>query len=1043
MSTPSRSFFRRCLTVLPFLLAWTWTAPLAAQVAPAVGIRQNTPEVHAFTNARIVISPGRVIDRGVLVVRDGLIEAVGANVKIPADARLRDMNGMTIYPGLIEGYTDANMPRKPTESGRGPGGGGRGSAGDDPSPTPGGARYWNANIRSSLRAAEMFTPDDKENEKLRAMGFTVAQLVPPDGILKGATAVVMLGEGNPGDLLIKTDPAQAGTLAPPRGSGEPYPNSLMGSVALVRQTLLDAGWYAEAQAASTRYPEEPRPEFVADLSALEKVVRGTQPLLMDASDENDLLRVAAIAKEFSLKLWVRGSGSEYARLADVKAARVPILLPVNFPETPSVESSGDALGVSLAELRYWDEAPENPKRLNEAGVEFSLTTALLKDAASFTANVRKAIERGLPADAALAAVTTRPAKLLGIDKEAGTLDKGKRANFVITDGDLFGEKTTVRETWISGKRYPVKPAPDADPRGSWTAVLTGAPADSVMIALKGEADGLKPTVTIRGKEAKTAKADFSSLVLSLSFSGDSIAFTGVTRMSGTYSGAGDGKLSGTGELFDGSVFRWTALRTDPFVPEKDTSKPKETQMASFAPVSPPGEFGRAKLPDQPARLFIKGAAIWTSGPAGNIENGDMLVERGKITRVGTGLAAPPDALVIDAAGKHVTAGIIDCHSHSAAAGSVNETGQAITAEVRIGDVIDPDDIGIYRELAGGLTVANVLHGSANPIGGQNQVIKLRWGAPAEAMKFEGAIPGIKFALGENVKQSNWGDNNTSRYPQTREGVEQIIRDEFTAARDYRKKWADYRTGMFHIPPRRDLEMEAMVEILEGRRLVHAHSYRQDEILMLMRVAEDFGFRVAAFQHILEGYKVADIMAKHGAGGSTFSDWWAYKFEVYDAIPYNGALMNKAGVVVSFNSDSDELARRLNLEAAKAVKYGGTSPQEALKFVTINPARQLRIDRRVGSLEAGKDADFVIWSGSPLSNLSICEQTWIDGRRYFDRTEDAAMREEVTRERSVLIQKALESPKGAGGEKKGGRGRGYDDDGEHYTCRDEFNGKEGR
>ncbi len=1039
MST--RRTIRTFLSALFLFLAWAWTAPLTAQVAPAVGIRQNTPAVHAFTNVRIVISPGRVIAKGTLVVRDGMIEAVGANVKVPADASVRDMTGMTIYPGLIESYTDADLPKKSGGSGReSGGGGGRGSRGDEETGAAGGARYWNSNVRSSVSAAELFTPDEKENEKLRAMGFTVAQLVPPDGILRGATAVVMLGEGNPGELIVKKDVAQAGTLARQRGSGEPYPNSLMGSVALVRQALLDARWHADAQSASRQHPDEPRPEYVSDLAALGDLIDGKQPLLMDAADENDLLRVASIAKEFSLRLWVRGSGSEYARLQEVRGAKVPLILPVNFPETPAVRTSEDALGVSLAALRYWDEAPENPKRLNDAGVEFSLTTALLKDVGDFSKNVRTAVERGLPADAALAALTTRPARLLGIDKDVGTLERGKLANFVITDGDLFGEKTTVLETWVSGKKYPVKPAPDVDPRGTWAAVLTGAPVDSVMISLKGKADGPKVTVTVREKEAKTAEAEFLNLVLSLSFSGDSIVFDGVTRMSGSYTG---GKFSGTGELSDGSAFGWNAVRTEPFAGEEDSSKAKAPRMASFTPVYPPGEFGRARLPDQPARLFVKNAMIWTSGPAGNIANGDMLIERGKIKQVGTGLTAPPDAVVIDAAGKHVTAGLIDCHSHSAATGGVNESGQAITAEVRIGDVIDPDDIGIYRELAGGLTVANVLHGSANPIGGQNQVIKLRWGAPAEEMKFKGAIPGIKFALGENPKQSNWGDDNTTRYPQTRGGVEQIIRDEFTAAQDYRKRWTDYRAGKFHIPPRRDLQMDALVEILEGKRLVHSHSYRQDEILMLMRVAEDFGFRVATFQHILEGYKVADIMAKHGAGGSTFSDWWAYKFEVYDAIPYNGTLMDKAGVVVSFNSDSDELARRLNLEAAKAVKYGGTPPEEALKFVTLNPAKQLRIDKRVGSLEAGKDADFVIWSGSPLSNMTICEQTWIDGRRYFDREEDRAMNAEVGRERSVLIQKALEAPKGKSGEKKGGRGRGYDDDESRYSCQDEFNAKEGR
>jgi imidazolonepropionase-like amidohydrolase len=1010
--------------------------PAAAQVAPAVGIRQNTPDVHAFVNARIVVSPGRVVEKGTLVVRDGMIEsigAVGANAKVPADARVWDLAGMTVYPGLIESYSDAGLPKQSQDRvGGGMGGGGR----REPPAETRGVRYWNKNINSSQHAVDLFLPDAKENEKLRSMGFTAAHIVPANGILKGSTAVVLLGDGAPRGLLVRDDVVQAGTLQVPRGSDDPYPNSLMGSVALLRQTLLDAQWHRAAQAAAKQYPSEPKPEYVSDLGALEPVVGGTQTLLMESSDEHDLLRVAAIAKEFSLKLMVRGSGREYRRLDAVKAARVPVILPVNFPESPSVGTPEDALNVGLGELRYWDEAPENPKMLSDAGVEFALTSSTLKDQSKFLSNVRKAVSRGLSADAALAALTTVPAKLLGVGGELGTLEAGKRANFVITDGDLFAEKTVLRETWVSGTRYPVKPAVEVDLRGTWSAALAGAPADSMTIVVKGEAESPKFTVAVKGKEAKNANLSFSSLVLQGSFSGDSILFEGVTRLSGAYAA---GAITGTGELSDGRAFHWSAVRTAPFTAEKDSSKPKAPVASSFRPVYPPGEFGRPALPERPDRLFVKGATIWTSGPAGTIENGDMIVEKGKIVKVGKSLSVPPGATVIDGAGKHVTAGLIDCHSHSAAAGSVNESGQTITAEVRIADVIDPDDIGIYRELAGGLTVANVLHGSANPIGGQNQVIKLRWGALAEQMKFEGAMPGIKFALGENPKGSNWGDNATTRYPQTRSGVEQIVRDEFTAAKDYRRKWADFKAGGTHIPPRRDLQMDALAEILEGKRLVHAHSYRQDEILTLMRVAEEFGFRVATFQHILEGYKVADVMAKHGAGASSFSDWWAYKMEVYDAIPYNGTLMNRAGVLVSFNSDSDELARRLNLEAAKAVKYGGTPPDEALKFVTINPAKQLRIDNRVGSLEPGKDADFVVWSGSPLSSLSVCEQTWIDGRRYFDRNEDRSMNGEVARERAVLIQKALDSPKGGSDEKKGGHGWRYDDESEHYSCHDDHVG----
>jgi N-acetylglucosamine-6-phosphate deacetylase len=341
-------------------------------------------------------------------------------------------------------------------------------------------------------------------------------------------------------------------------------------------------------------------------------------------------------------------------------------------------------------------------------------------------------------------------------------------------------------------------------------------------------------------------------------------------------------------------------------------------------------------------------------------------------------------------------------------GGTNEMAQAITAEVRVGDFIDADDIVIYRQLAGGVTAANVLHGSANPIGGQNQIVKLRWGATGEAMKFAEAPQGIKFALGENVKQSNLQGGVSSRYPQSRMGVEQLIRDAFAAARDYsaaHKRWNENHEGL---PPRRDLELEAIAEILAGQRWIHCHSYRQDEILALLRTCDAYGITIGTLQHILEGYKLGDAIARHGATGSSFSDWWAYKFEVIDSIPFNGALMHRAGVIVSFNSDDDELGRHLNYEAGKAVKYGGVEPVEALKFVTLNPARQLRIDQWVGSLEAGKHADFVVWSGDPLSPRARCEETWIDGRKYFDRDDDRELQAEQAKMRAALTRKIIES-----------------------------------
>ncbi|HLN58294.1 MAG TPA: amidohydrolase family protein, partial [Thermoanaerobaculia bacterium] len=372
---------------------------------------------------------------------------------------------------------------------------------------------------------------------------------------------------------------------------------------------------------------------------------------------------------------------------------------------------------------------------------------------------------------------------------------------------------------------------------------------------------------------------------------------------------------------------------------------------------------------------------------------------------------------------HLSPGVIDCHSHTAIDGNVNEFAHNITAEVRIRDVIDPLDVAVYRELAGGTTAANVLHGSANAIGGQNAIVKFKWGGGPDDFFFTGAPEGIKFALGENPKQSNF-NNPRPRYPATRMGVANLIRERFLAARDYRRRQEEYRKaaavrGASPVPPAVDLQLEAIAEILEGKRVIHCHSYRKDEILEVIRVAEEFGIKVATFQHVLEGYKVADEMGKHGAGGSTFSDWWAYKPEAYDAVPYNGALMRERGVLVSFNSDSDELARRLNWEAAKAVRYGSVPPADALAFVTINPARQLGIEKRVGSLEAGKDADFVIWSGDPLSASTIALETWIDGKKYFDRSADLSRRPALEKERAELVAKAkkmLES------ERASGRGR---------------------
>lgn len=408
-------------------------------------------------------------------------------------------------------------------------------------------------------------------------------------------------------------------------------------------------------------------------------------------------------------------------------------------------------------------------------------------------------------------------------------------------------------------------------------------------------------------------------------------------------------------------------------------------------------------PPQPT-LIVRDATIWTGTDAGILNNADLLIEEGRIVAVGDDLRAPRNAVEFDGSGMHVTPGIIDAHSHAAIIGGVNEATDISTAQVRIEDVIDSESINIYRQLAGGVTTINLLHGSANAIGGQMAVIKLRWGSSPDELLFRAATPGIKFALGENPKQSNW-NNDDPRYPQSRPGVAQIITETFQKAAEYKRElevFPEGRRARDLVPPRADLEMDAVAEILAGVRKIHSHAYRADEMRMLITVAESFGITVGTFQHVLEGYKLAERMAAHGVGGNGFIDWWNFKHEANDAIPYNPALMAMAGVQVGLHSDNPELARRLNLEAAKAVRYGGVDPHDALKMITANPADQLGVGDRTGRLAEGMDADFVLWNGHPLSVYTRVEQTWVDGRRYFDRQTDLEVREALENERQDLM-----------------------------------------
>lgn len=1008
-------------------LGAAWAAPNST--APAEGPRQNTPQVHALVGGRVIIEPGRALDAGTVLVRDGVIVDVGPQVVVPAEARVWNLSGKWLYPGFIDSYSEL-------------------SGAPDVPPT-----YWNRHVRAEQRAADRYRADAETNKSYRGQGFALRLAAPGGGIIKGQSALVTTSDLLANHALVRERAALHLKLTPVITENREYPVSPMGAVALVRQAFYDAQWHGKAWEAFRTRAGTPRPETSAALDALHGYLTGSEPVVVDAPDELYALRASQIGSEFGLNVIVRGSGREYRRLDAVRATGRAVIVPLDFPKVPDVRVAEAAVNVPLEKLLHWDLAPENPGRLDAAGVRIALTSFGLKERGQFLAAVRRAVKRGLSADAALRALTLTPAQLFGVADRVGSLERGKAAHLVVADGDLFAGDSRVLETWVDGRRYEEHNGDTPDLRGTWEATLTKPDGglETFRLELTGKPEklagkALRPAGADKAEanESKTVKLDEAKAAegrLQLRFSGDKLGIAGVLRISVSRSGdAGEDTWQGHVVWPDEAVSVAALRRVEPApADDSDGSKAEadaaekvetankddekessdegkdgddaakaEPAQALFAPNFPLGEFGLTEPPPAPASVAFEHATVWTSGPAGTVDDATVLVQNGRIAAVGRDVAVPADAVRVDCRGQHVTPGIIDCHSHIATDGGVNESGQAVSAEVRIGDFVDCDDVNIYRQLAGGVTASNILHGSANPIGGQNQVLKLRWGAGPEEMKLAAAPPGIKFALGENVKQANWGDRFTTRYPQTRMGVDELIRDEFRAAQDYRRRWETWRKNPVGLPPRVDLELEAISEVVAGRRLIHCHSYRQDEILALLRNCADFGIRIATLQHILEGYKVADVMAKYGVGGSSFSDWWAYKYEVLDAIPYNGALMHNAGVVVSFNSDDAELARRLNLEAAKAVKYGGVSEDEALKFVTLNPAAQLGIAERTGSLEPGKDADLAVWSASPLSNYSRCEQTWVDGRRYFDRSEDAQRRTQAAARRASLVQRALAS-----------------------------------
>ncbi|MVM34084.1 amidohydrolase family protein [Spirosoma sp. HMF4905] len=995
--------FKPLLTGL--LAAGLAYSSIAQTTFPVNGVYDERPGLYAFTNATIIVDPQTTLQNATLLVRNGRVEAVGTAVNVPASAVVTDLKGKRIYPALIDIDSDYGMPEITRTGG---GGGGRGAGGAPQyESNKKGAYYWNQAIQPENEASILFKANPTKADELRKLGFGVVLTHAHDGIARGTGSLVTLADDRENSIVLK--PTVTAHYSFSKGtSGQQYPNSMMGVVALLRQAMYDADWYKRAGS---------KEQANMSLDALNRT--RSLPAIFEANDKLGIVRADKIGDEFGIQYIIRSSGDEYQRLDEVKATGASLIVPLNFPQPYDVEDSWDADNVSLAELKHWEMAPMNAGRVAAANIPFALTTAGLRNKADFWANLRKAIENGLSEQKALEALTTIPAKLIHVEDMVGTLQKGQVANFLITSGNLFSADNVIFENWMQGKQYIVANKNAADLRGSWN--LTVGSQSNLKLNITGKTPD-KPEYQILVDTVKvTPKVAVAGDIISIQVQLDKRR-PGTTRLTGYRTGT---TIKGDGESPDGKTITWSAVRAGD-VPSSTSATSSTAPIASATATTPASNtaatllypfvgMGNLKKP-QAETVLIRNATVWTNEKDGILANTDVLVEGGKISKIGKSLTAPAGVKVVDGTGKHLTNGIIDEHSHIALL-SINEGGQSSSAEVRMSDVINPDDINIYRQLAGGVTTSQLLHGSANAIGGQSAIVKLKWGEPADGMLIKGADGFIKFALGENVKQANYPNPNVlTRFPQSRMGVEQVYMDHFTRAKEYAKGWTDYnklgaKEKATAIAPRRDIELDALAEILAKKRFITCHSYVQSEINMLLKVADSLGFKVNTFTHILEGYKLADKMAKHGVGGSSFADWWAYKMEVHDAIPYNAALMHHQGVTVSINSDDAEMARRLNQEAAKTVEYGGVPEEDAWKMVTLNPAKLLHLDSKLGSIRAGKDADLVLWNAHPLSIYARPEITMIEGATYFSLKDEDAKRDAVQAERARIIQKMLTAKAG--------------------------------
>ena len=985
----------------------------AQSTFPNNGAPNITHTLYAFTNCTLHVDADVVVLNASLLVQDGKVIRFGEKLEAPKEAISVDLKGKHIYPAFIDLYSDYGMPEiKKT------------SATDTPKK---GAYGWNQAIKSEVEAQKLFLHNQSKADELRKQGFATVLTASKDGIVRGSGALVFLANAKENESILKD--RAAGFYSFNKGtSPQDYPESLMGAIALLRQTYYDAAWYASTGSATSSTGSatmQGQTEYNITLDAFTKLQE--LPSIFEGGDKYNDVRGKKVGDEFKVTYIIKGGGNEYQRLYDIQNTFSKFIIPINYPEALDVEDPYDAEQATLGDLKHWEMAPANLAMLEKNAVQFCITSADLKNKSDFLKNLRKAVKYGLSEKTALKALTFNPANFIGVQDKIGSLKQGMYANFFIASKDIFEEDAIIHETWSNGIKHVYSDLAIPDIKGTYQLV---ADKNNYKIEVTKDQDNYAGLVYLKDSAKAKVNVQFKNNLLTLSFPYDTSL---VLRLSGNYNEPAK-LFIGKGQYADGSWINFTMTQlqiADTAKPKVVIAKPKLDIGKVYYPFTAYGEPEAEsvglindtwnKFKKRYDAILIKNVTIWTNESDSILKDYDVYITEGKIVRIAPNIDAPKLAFAktIDGKGMHLTPGIIDEHSHIALF-SVNEGADASSAEVRMCDVINPEDINIYRQLAGGVTTAQLLHGSANPIGGQSCLIKLRWGKNPDEFKYENADGFIKFALGENVKHANGLNPDVARFPQTRMGIEQFYYDYFTRAKTYKKAMEDF--GKLSpkdieknktVSPRRDLDLDAIAEILDSKRFITCHSYIQSEVMMLMHVADSMKFKVNTFTHILEGYKVADKMKAHGANASTFSDWWAYKLEVMDAIPYNAAMLTKVGVNTAINSDDAEMGRRLNQEAAKSIKYGKLTEVQALKLITLNPAKMLHIDDKVGSIKVGKIADVVLWTDNPLSVYAKVNTTIIDGQIYYDVDDDATLRADMKKERARLIAKLIaEKNKGA-------------------------------